>query len=95
VRKPGVPLTSVDGFTPAAVAALRDQLSVTTADEFADLAARMPARLRELLDVDEPTFDRLRRHADAAATPVDASEQEFRTGLDAPRDAKGRDTTSG
>jgi hypothetical protein len=93
VAKPGVALADVEGFPPSAVERLRDEASVTTAEEFADLARRMGPSLQALLDADDEEFARLRALAEAVAPDVGGEPGEFRTGMDPP--PGGRDTHSG
>jgi hypothetical protein len=90
--KPGVALVGVEGFPPSVVDRLRDDASVTTAEEFVDLAARMAGSLQALLQVDDATFARLRALADAAAAGVPSTAADLRTGMDPP--PEGRDTYS-
>jgi hypothetical protein len=88
-------LADVEGFPASTVDRLRDELSVTTAEEFVDLAQRMAPALQALLEVDDAGFARLRDLAEAAATaPATVAEPgDFRTGMDPP--PGGRDTFSG
>jgi hypothetical protein len=92
--KPGIALDGIDAFSDDAVARLRDQLSVTTAEEFVDLAQRYPDSIARVLGVDRPAVDDLTRAASAAAPmadepaagsePAPADDYPFATGLDAP-----------
>jgi hypothetical protein len=95
VQKQGVALADVEGFPGSAADLLRDELSVTTAEEFVDLSQRMGPALQALLEMDDAGFARLRGLAEAAATATEAPAQpgEFRTGMDPP--PEGRDTYSG
>ena len=86
-------LADIEGFPPSTVDLLRDELSVTTAEEFVDLARRMAPQLRSLLAVDEAGLDHLRVLAQAVADEVPATKGEFRTGMDPP--TGGRDTYRG
>lgn len=90
MAKQGVALIGVEGFSPLVVDRLRDEASVTTAEEFVDLARRMGPSLQALLDVDDASFERLRARAESAAAEVDARPAELSTGLDPP--PGGRDT---
>ena len=90
VRKTGATLADIEGFPPPAVELLRDELSVTTAEEFVDLARRMAPQLRSLLAVDEAGLDHLCVHAQTVADAVPTTNREFRTGVDPP--PGGRDT---
>jgi len=88
-----VALTEVDGFPVDAVVALRDRLSVTTAEEFVDLADRLGSSLAALLEVDKPTLEQWRALAAArveSAQPTADGEPAFPTGMDPP--PEGRDT---
>jgi hypothetical protein len=93
VSKQGVALADVGGFPPAIVDRLRDEVSVTTAEEFVDLVRRMAGSLQSLLELDDAAFARLRARAEAAAAEVAAMPGDFRTGMDSP--PEGRDTYSG
>lgn len=95
VQKQGVALVDIEGFPAAAVERLRDEVSVTTADEFADIARRMAPKLQAMLEIDDDSFARLRQLAEVAATVGDApdSTDRLRTGMDPP--SGGRDTYSG
>jgi hypothetical protein len=84
VRKQGVALADVDGFPRAAVERLRDDASITTAEEFADLARRMAPSLQSLLEIDDASFARLRALAEHAAGSVAQTPGDFRTGMDPP-----------
>jgi hypothetical protein len=84
VRKQGVALADVDGFPRAAVDRLRDEASITTAEEFVDLARRMGPSLQSLLEVDDASFARLRALAEGAAGDVPEASGDFRTGMDPP-----------
>jgi hypothetical protein len=93
--KQGVALADVENFPASAAELLRDELSVTTAEEFVDLSQRMAPALQALLEVDDAGFARLRDLAEAAApaTAIAAEAGDFRTGMDPP--PEGRDTYSG
>jgi hypothetical protein len=97
VQKQGVALTDIEGFPASCVDRLRDEMSVTTAEEFVDLAQRMAPALQALLEVDDASFGWLRGLAQSAATATEPAEpaepREFRTGMDPP--PEGRDTYSG
>ena len=90
MAKPGVALAGVEGFSPSVVDRLRDEASVTTAEEFVDLARRMGPSLQALLHVDDASFERLRALAESVAAEVNPQPAELRTGLDPP--PGGRDT---
>ena len=92
VAKHGVALAGVEGFPPSAVARLRDEPSVTTAEEFVDLARRMGPSLQALLRVDDASFERLCALAADVAADVEPQRTDFRTGMDPP--PEGRDTYS-
>ena len=93
MAKPGVALADVEGFPPSAVDRLRDEASVTTAEEFVDLARRLGPSLQALLDADDEEFARLRALAEGVAGDVSSEPAEYRTGMDPP--PGGRDTHSG
>jgi len=92
VAKQGVALGDVEGFPSSVVDRLRDEASVTTAEEFGDLARRMGPSLQALLQLDDASLERLRALAEAVAAAVDPQPPEFRTGMDPP--PGGRDTYS-
>jgi hypothetical protein len=95
--KLGHPLRDVEGFPPDMVDRLRDQLSVTTAEEFVDLARRFPAAVQGVLGADEKQLADLRKCAVGAAPDSEAlseapapDDYPFATGHDAP--PEGHDT---
>jgi hypothetical protein len=97
--KVGQPLNEIAEFSDDDVARLRDQLSVTTADEFVDLARRFPDSIAEVLGVARRKVGHLRRAAAAVAPEADelaarggaaADGYPYLTGHDAP--PEGHDT---
>lgn len=84
VEKPGVALADVKGFPKAAADRLRERASVTTAEEFVDLARRMAPSLERMLDVDGPGLRRLRAMAEEVAEPVEHNDAIYQTGMDLP-----------
>jgi hypothetical protein len=99
MRKAGVPLHVLPGFTEAIAARLRDQLSVSTADEFVDLATRFPDSVRNVAGVGEHDWEQL---VQTAATHVSTDLHEeilkreggtypFKTGFDPPKDRDGNE----
>jgi hypothetical protein len=94
--KPGHSLREIDRFPVEVTDRLRDELSVTTAEEFVDLGNRMRGRLRSVLQLD----DRLLRELLEAATDTLSPQQRrevleprrghypFATGHDAPVDGE-------
>jgi hypothetical protein len=85
VRKQGVALADVDAFPRAAVERLRADASITTAEEFVDVARRMGPSLQLLLEVDDASFARLLALAEDAAREVSGAPGNFHTGMDPPR----------
>lgn len=90
----GHPLTAVEGFPRELVSRLREELSVSTAEEFVDLSTRQRELVARLLNVTAPRLDDL---CSRAASVVDAaalegilhpapSDYSYATGLDAPED---------
>jgi hypothetical protein len=88
----GHPLIAVDGFPSDLVSRLRDELSVSTAEEFVDVSTRQRPLIARLLNVSESRLDDL---SSRAASVVDAAElneilhpaprdYSYATGLDAP-----------
>lgn len=88
----GHPLSAVDGFPVDLIAQLRDELSVSTAEEFVDLSTRQRELVARLLHVSGSRLDEL---CSRAASVVDAAELQdilhpaprdysYATGLDAP-----------
>jgi hypothetical protein len=97
MQKTGHQLRDVEGFPREALEKLRDELSVTTAEEFVDLSGRFPEEVRGLLGADEKQLAVLRDCAIGAAPDAEELSQEpapddypFATGHDAP--PKGHDT---
>lgn len=97
MQKTGHPLRDIDGFPADVVDKLRDQLSVTTAEEFVDLARRFPDSVRGVLGTDEKQLADLRERAVSAAPLAETLSEEappddypFATGHDAP--PEGHDT---
>ena len=96
--KSGHPLKDTGIASPAMLERLRDELSVTTAEEFLHFASHYREALAELLDTTPQAVDRLAATAAASvgadeaaaigAEPEDA--YPYRTGHDAP--AAGHDT---
>jgi hypothetical protein len=95
MQKLGHPLREIDAFPKEHLEKLRDDLSVTTAEEFIDLARRYPDTLRTVLGTDDDQLASLRESAAAAAPEAEQLSQEpppdgypFRTGHDAPPEGK-------
>jgi hypothetical protein len=94
--KPGHPLQQVPGFPPASAQKLRDELSISTGEEFLDLAGRFTDGLRRLLGAGPDEIERLRDLVRAVlpAEQVHSIEKPqkldypFRTGHDAPPSGK-------
>ncbi len=91
--KQGAPLVSIPEFAEGLARALRDELSVTTAEEFVDLAHRQPALLRKLLHLRPDELQPLVERAAAQMSPdtltgLHAPESKFATGQDAPPSGK-------
>lgn len=92
--KPGHSLREIDTFTPEVIERLRDELSVTTAEEFVDLGSRMEGRLRSLLGIGDGRFQELFEAAAASLSRRQLHEvvqprrghYPFATGHDAPVD---------
>ncbi|HET7460606.1 MAG TPA: hypothetical protein VFJ82_05145 [Longimicrobium sp.] len=59
--KQGYSLRAIDGFDPRTLSILRNELSVTTAEEFLHAAAAYPDRVARLLGADRGAVDPLRR----------------------------------
>lgn len=90
----GHPLKAVEGFPRELVSRLRDELSVSTAEEFVDVSIRQRDLIARLLNVSTPQLDDLYARA---ASVVDAgelaeilrptqSDYAYATGLDAPEE---------
>jgi hypothetical protein len=88
----GHPLTGVDGFPGDLASRLRDELSVSTAEQFVDVSTRQHDLIARMLNVSGARLDEL---CSRAASVVDASELHeilhpvqsdyaYATGLDAP-----------
>jgi hypothetical protein len=98
MRKPGVPLHVLPGFTDAIASRLRDHLSVSTADEFVDLATRFPEQVRQVADVSNDEWHRLVEVATTHVSPETleeivnpkTSDYPFKTGFDVPDDQGNR-----
>jgi hypothetical protein len=96
--KPGEPLAVVPGFPTKLAAQLRDQLSVTTAEEFVDLAHRHSELLASALSINPQELEELLSRAAQAIPPevrdeimhADPLDHSFSTGHDPP--PQGRDT---
>jgi hypothetical protein len=90
MQKNGIPIGEVRGFPPPLAARLRDELSVTTAEEFVDLAHRTATAMQSLLGLDEDQLAKLRDLAEEAAPKEAATlrssttNRRFRTGLEPP-----------
>jgi len=96
--KQGVSLRTIDGFPPALADRLRDDLSVTTGEEFLDLAARTRSPLRAALGIDEDELTDLERlvgevaervpddAAPAFDAPAAGAAPPFMTGFELPED---------
>lgn len=90
-QKPGHPLRSISGFPEPWLDPLRDELSVTTAEEFLDLATRLGPRVADLLKASPDALSEAVRlvetaapaaaHTAKAATPP---AERFKTGHDRP-----------
>jgi hypothetical protein len=95
-NKPGHPLQQVPGFPAESAEKLRDELSVSTGEEFLDLAGRFGDGLGTLLDAGPGEVERLRELVRAVlpAEQVRSIENPqklaypFRTGHDAPPTGK-------
>jgi hypothetical protein len=97
MQKIGHPLRDIEGFPLDAADKLRDMLSVTTAEEFVDLARRYPAAVQSVLGADDKQLAELRDRAGSAAPLAETLSEEpppddypFATGHDAP--PEGHDT---
>lgn len=90
--KTGHSLREIDRFPRDLLDRLRDELSVTTAEEFVDLGHRLPEQLRSALQVGDELFRDLYAAAFGALSPqqrreIMAPKREsypFATGHDAP-----------
>jgi hypothetical protein len=92
--KQGYPLRAVDGFDSKTLATLRDELSVTTAEEFLHAATAYPHQVAKLLETDPSIVS---GYAEAAAAALGDEAEEilnpqtvaynYRTGHDAPAGA--------
>ncbi len=90
--KPGHSLRTLRNIDPHLVSTLRDELSVSTAEEFLHFVRLYPRELENLLHVGPAEIDRVAREAESLLEPVEpvalASEPEdaypYRTGHDAP-----------
>lgn len=92
MEKRGVHLNALPGFPSGVANLLREEFSVTTAEEFVDLATRAPEGVRRAIDVTSASLDQLVRTAGSsiATRPEDAAKRgqlnahRYRTGHDAP-----------
>lgn len=90
--KLGHSLRTLQNIEPGLISTLRDELSVSTAEEFLHFVRLYPRELESLLHVDRPEIDRIAREAESllgpieVATPADepADDYPYRTGHDAP-----------
>ena len=88
--KAGSPLERVPGFTADVRSKLRDHLSVTTVEEFVDLAARYPAQVRGIVGAAAPEWQALveaARHSlpgDVLVEITAPTRSSFSTGHDWP-----------
>ena len=91
--KQGYPLRAIDGFDSKTLATLRDELSVTTAEEFLHAATAYPDHVARLLTIDRGSVSEFAEAAAAALGPDEAEEilnprevaYPYRTGQEAPR----------
>lgn len=96
MRKAGHPLSEIEEVPARLATTLREDLSVTTAEEFLGLAMRYASNLQGLLDLDSEGFLKLVDHVRGALSPTEVDElcQEtspeypYMTGHDAPADGK-------
>ena len=94
MQKTGHPLRDIEGFSADLVARLRDELSVTTAEEFVDLERRYPEAIQTVVDAGPRTVRRLRHAASVAAPEAEqlsseaAPDYPFATGQDAPPEGR-------
>jgi hypothetical protein len=96
VSKIGHPLSEIAEIPERFSSTLREELSVTTVEEFLDLALRYPSDLQQLLDVDDTEWSQLidvsratlsRPEFDDVLRPP-ADDYPFMTGHDAPADGR-------
>ncbi len=89
--KPGRSLRDVGGFPAQLIARLRDELSVTTGEEFLDLAGRERTRLRSLLAITDAELEALEASVAEVSGRVDpggsaSPNPPLMTGFDLPPD---------
>ena len=92
VPKPGHPLRALTHLAPDLLSTLRDELSVTTAEEFLGLVRQHPRELENLLHLEPASLARIAREAEslleprelAVLTEKSADDYPYRTGHDAP-----------
>ncbi len=90
--KSGHPLGTIPGFDSAVVAMLRDNFSVSTAEEFIGMWRSIPGQLSELLGGHKEA-SRLARLAESVISPeemariqkAETDSYPFRTGHESPR----------
>jgi hypothetical protein len=90
--KLGHSLRTLRNIDPDLVSTLRDELSVSTAEEFLHFVRLYPRELENLLHVDRPEIDRIAREAKSLLEPTElaaltgepADDYPYRTGHDAP-----------
>ncbi len=85
-------LRTLLNIDPNLISTLRDELSVSTAEEFLHFVRLYPRELENLLHVGRPEIDRIAREAESLLEPLElaalagepAVDYPYRTGHDAP-----------
>ena len=93
--KQGHSLRTIPEFTDSIIETLRDQLSVSTAEEFVQFASRYPADVSKMIEVDLHGLEELYHSALEVLSPEERelftkpaeSQYPFATGHDAPVEA--------
>lgn len=93
MNRQGYLLSKIPLFPPGVYALLRDQVSVTTAEQLLDLAGRKPQLLQQAIGTDQTGLDRLVMLARSVLSASEVREIEsperidypFRTGHDLPK----------
>jgi hypothetical protein len=96
VSKIGHPLSEIAEIPERFLSTLREELSVTTVEEFLDLASRYPSDLQQLLDADDTEWSQLIDVSRAALSRTElddvlhppADDYPYMTGHDAPADGR-------
>jgi hypothetical protein len=96
MKKAGHPLAALREVPEPLVQKLHQELSVTTIEEFLDLASRNGPQLQSFLELDDSEWSRVLERSRESLSPAELEESfrqqstdyPFRTGHDAPPDTK-------